>query len=252
MAVSRIMSPTPCCRRRRKSLQACVVQEHAAVGVAFDGDGDRVGFIDEQGGRIQNDIITALIAGFLLTRYPGSTILYDLRSSRIVPETIAQYQGTAIRSRVGHSFIKEKMREVDALFAGELSGHFYYRAMGFTDNALVTMVLMLNLLSQEGKPLTEIVRPLERYAKTPELNFRVSDVRKIFAAIERKYHDARLDYLDGITVEYHDWWFNLRASNTEPLLRLNLEATDEALMQCKRDEVIGVMHDADPTLISKE
>jgi phosphomannomutase len=231
-----------------RDLQAVVRRERADIGVAFDGDADRCGFIDEKGERIPEDLVTALIAEFVLTKEPGSTILYDLRSSRTVPETITRLGGKALRTRVGHSFIKAKMRETDALFAGELSGHYYYRDMGFTDNALFTMIQMLNFLSLKQTPLSRLIRPLQKYYATGEINIQVKNKKAVFAALEATYKDARKDHLDGLSIDYDFWWFNLRASNTEPLVRLNLEANDATTREEKKKEVLETISRADPSM----
>lgn len=234
-----------------RELQDRVVKERADIGVAFDGDADRCGFIDEKGDRIPEDLVTALIAEFFLTRQPGATILYDLRSSRTVPQAITRLGGKGIRCRVGHAFIKAQMREENALFAGELSGHYYYRDMGFTDNGIVTMIQMLNLLSSKNEPLSRLVRPLNEYYSTGEMNMQVEDKEAILAALEAKYSDAAKDHLDGLTVEYESWWFNLRPSNTEPVVRLNLEANDRETMEEKKSEVLGIILEADPRMVLK-
>jgi phosphomannomutase len=231
-----------------RDLQAAVRREKADVGVAFDGDADRCGFIDEEGERIPEDLVTALIAEFLLTKESGATILYDLRSSRIVPEAITRLGGKAIRTRVGHAFIKATLRAEKALFAGELSGHYYYRDMGFTDNGIFTMIQMLNFLSLKGMPLSYLIRPLQKYYATGEINVRVNDKKAVFAALEGNYRDARKDYLDGLSIEYDAWWFNLRASNTEPLMRLNLEANDPITREQRHKEVLDIMGGADPSM----
>jgi phosphomannomutase len=235
-----------------RELQALIVKEKADIGVAFDGDADRCGFIDEKGERIPEDLVTALIAEFLLTIEPGATILHDLRSSRVVSETISRHGGNAVRCRVGHAFIKEQMREEDALFAGELSGHYYYRDMGFTDNAIFTMIQMLNFLSLKRIPLSQVIGTFKKYYSTGEINMKVNDKQSVFAALEAQYKDARKDHLDGLTIEYDAWWFNLRASNTEPVMRLNLEANDEGTMEETKEEVLRVIRDADPLMTIKE
>jgi len=232
-----------------KELQAVVVKEKANIGVAFDGDADRCGFIDEKGERIPEDLVTALIAESLLKKEPGATILHDLRSSRIVPEIITRLGGRAVRCRVGHAFIKEQMREENALFAGELSGHYYYRDMGFTDNAVFTMVQMLNFLSLKMAPLSQVIRTLKKYYSTGEINMEVNNKDAVFSALEAQYMDARKDHLDGLTIEYDAWWFNLRASNTEPVMRLNLEADDESTMKERKEEVLRIIGDADPSMM---
>ncbi len=234
-----------------RDLQALVLKEKADLGVAFDGDADRCGFIDEKGERIPEDLVTGLIAEFLLKNEPGSTILYDLRSSRVVPEVISDWGGKAIRSRVGHAFIKDKMRTENAIFAGELSGHYYYRDMGFTDNGIFTMIQMLNFLSLKDIPLSRLIQPLKKYCSTGEINMRVEKREAVFSALGAKYHDSREDHLDGLTVEYDSWWFNLRASNTEPLMRLNLEAKDSKILEEKRQEVIKFIGDLDPSFTIK-
>jgi phosphomannomutase len=229
-----------------RELQSRVVAEGADLGVAFDGDADRCGLIDERGERVREDLVTGLIADYLLGEVPGATILYDLRSSRAVVEAIERAGGRGVRSRVGHAFIKARMREENALFAGELSGHYYYRDMGFTDNGLVTMVMVANILAASGRPLSELIRPLDRYPSTGEVNLRVSDPEQVFAALAARYRDAGLDHLDGLTVGYPAWWFNIRRSHTEPVVRLNLEADTEGLMHEKAREVLGVIREADP------
>ncbi|MCM2465021.1 phosphomannomutase/phosphoglucomutase [Methanoculleus oceani] len=228
-----------------RELQDRVVAEGADMGVAFDGDGDRCGFVDERGERVREDLVTALIAEFLLEENPGATILYDLRSSRAVREAIERAGGRGVRSRVGHAFIKALMREEDALFAGELSGHYYYREMGFADNGLLTMVQIANLIAASGRPLSELVKPLDRYPSTGEINLRVSEPAAVLAVLAARYHDAELDRLDGLTAAYPDWWFNIRRSHTEPVVRLNVEAETRSLLDEKKREVLSVIRDAD-------
>jgi phosphomannomutase len=229
-----------------RELQSRVVAENADFGVAFDGDGDRCGFVDERGERVREDLVTGLIAQFLLKEQPGAAILYDLRSSRAVVEAIERAGGRGVRSRVGHAFIKALMREEDALFAGELSGHYYYREMNFTDNGLLTMVLVANLIAASGRPLSELVKPLDRYPSTGEINLAVRDPAAVLAVLEALYRDADLDHLDGLTVGYPDWWFNIRRSHTEPVVRLNLEAESKSLMDEKVQEVLAAIRRADP------
>ncbi|MDD5216653.1 MAG: phosphomannomutase/phosphoglucomutase [Candidatus Omnitrophica bacterium] len=224
-----------------RDLQSRVVQEKAAIGIAFDGDADRCGFIDETGERISQDLITALVAEFVLSKNPGATILYDLRSSRVVPETILRLGGRPLRCRVGHSFIKATMRKEQAAFAGELSGHYYYRDTGYTDNALMTMIQILNLLSLKGGSMSGLIAPLRKYVSTGELNFAIKEKQAVFKVLEDRYPDAKKDFLDGLTVEYDTWWFNLRASNTEPAIRLNLEADNEKILLEKKREVIELI-----------
>jgi phosphomannomutase len=244
--------PNPLLKYTTRDLENTVVKERADVGVAFDGDADRCGFVDDRGERVPEDLVTALIGEFFLAKKAGITILYDLRSSRIVPETITRLKGRAVRCRVGHAFIKTKMREEDAWFAGELSGHYYYRDMGFADNAMLTMIHVLNFLSLKGQPLSDLIRPLKKYYSTGEVNLRVKDKEAVFALLESAYKDARKDHLDGLTVEYDSWWFNLRASNTEPLVRLNLEANESSIMEEKKGEVLELIGRADPSMTIDE
>ena len=229
-----------------RELQSRVVAGGADFGAAFDGDADRCGFIDERGERVREDLVTGLVAAHLLEENPGAAILYDLRSSRAVVEAIEEAGGRAVRSRVGHAFIKARMREENAIFAGELSGHYYYRDMSFTDNGLVTMVVVANLVAMSGKTLSELVKPLDRYPSTGEINLTVNDPAAVLAVLEARYRDADLDHLDGLTVGYPEWWFNIRRSHTEPVVRLNLEAETKGLMDEKAQEVLAAIRKADP------
>jgi phosphomannomutase len=229
-----------------RELQERVVAEGADMGVAFDGDGDRCGFIDERGERVREDLVTGLVAEYLLEENPGATILYDLRSSRAIREAIERAGGRGVRSRVGHAFIKTAMREEDALFAGELSGHYYYRDMGFTDNGLLTLVMVANILAASGRTLSELVEPLDRYPSTGEVNLAVSDPAAVLAVLAARYRDAELDRLDGLTATYPDWWFNIRRSHTEPVVRLNIEADTRSLLDEKKREVLAAIRKADP------
>ena len=244
--------PNPLLPDTTGDLQRMVVEKKADLGVAFDGDADRCGFIDEKGKRVPEDLVTALIAEFLLTKTAGITILYDLRSSRIVPETINRLKGRVVRCRVGHAFIKTEMREQKAVFAGELSGHYYYKEMGYTDNAMLTMIHMLNSLSLKGERLSDLILPLQKYYSTGEINLQVNDKEAIFTALESACPDAKKDHLDGLTVEYDSWWFNLRASNTEPLLRLNLEADDPNTREKKKREVLQIIKQTDSSMTIKD
>ena len=228
-----------------RELQERVVAEGADFGVAFDGDGDRCGFIDERGERVREDLVTGLIAEHLLREFPGATILYDLRSSRAVREAIERAHGRGVRSRVGHAFIKAAMREEGALFAGELSGHYYYRDVGFADNGLLTLVMVANILAASGRTLSELVKPLDRYPSTGEINLAVSDPAAVLAVLAARYRDADLDRLDGLTATYPDWWFNIRPSHTEPVVRLNIEADTRSLLDEKEKEVLAAIREAE-------
>jgi len=222
-----------------RDLQAKVVECGADLGVSCDGDFDRAAFVDEKGNPIGSDLSTALIAGELLAREPGFHVLYDLRSSRAVPEYIREKGGRPVRERVGHSFMKATLRAKNGLFGGELAGHYYFRDNFYADCAILAMVEVLNLLWESGKPMSELVAPLERYAKSPETNFEVEDKLGTMKRLEADYSDGKVDWLDGITVEYDDWWFNVRASNTEPLLRLVCEARTPEMLEARMAELIG-------------
>jgi phosphomannomutase len=216
------------------------VAEHGCdFGVAFDGDADRAIIIDEKGSAISADIITGLLAPRFLRDEPGATIVYDLRSSWSTKEAIEEAGGTAVRERVGHSFIKATMREHDSPFGGELAGHFYYKRNYTADSSIGTVIEVLNHLRETGKPLSELVAPLKRYFATGEINFKVEDKAGMIAHLAEVYADGRIDDLDGITVQFEDWWFNVRPSNTEPYLRMVLEARTRDLMESKRNELLG-------------
>ena len=224
-----------------RDLSAQVKATGADLGVSFDGDADRSAFVDEHGEPVGSDLITALIGGELLQRQPGKAVLYDLRSSRAVAEYIRECGGVPVRERVGHSFMKATLRQRDALFGGELAGHYYFRSNYFADCAIMAVVEILNLLWQEGKQLSELVAPLLRYHKTPEINFQVEDKQGRIDALAARYADAEIDYLDGITVSYPSWWANVRPSNTEPYLRLVLEASTAEELETRRQELIKIL-----------
>lgn len=217
-----------------RDLQQAVKEHRADLGVTFDGDADRAAFVDETGEPVGSDLATALIAGGLLQRHPGKHVVYDLRSSRAVAEYITENGGIPVRDRVGHSFIKATMRKLDAIFGGELAGHYYFRDNFTADCALLAVVEMLNLLWKSGGTMSALVRPLLRYAKSPEINFVVEDKQGKIEALAEHFADGKIDSLDGITVQYPDWWFNVRPSNTEPYLRLVLEAKTPAMLDAKR------------------
>ncbi len=207
-----------------------VKETGADLGVAFDGDGDRSMYIDERGGIVPADYVTALLAGEMLVREPGATIYYDLRSSKVVKEEIERLGGVAKMSRVGHSFIKAAMREDNAIFAGELSGHFYFRELHFTDNAEMAMISVLSVISKSGKKLSELIAPYKKYFATGEINFVVDNTDATMKKVEEEFKASAKDilHLDGLSMYFDKYWFNIRASNTEPVLRLNLEADDAA------------------------
>lgn len=218
-----------------------VKETGADLGVAFDGDGDRAVFVDERGEPIGADFVTAAIAEDLLEREPKATIVYDLRSSWATRDAIAAAGGTPQRERVGHSFIKATMRETGAAFGGELSGHYYFRDNFVSDSGDIAFVTLLSILSRKNVKLSELVKPYARFFATGEVNFRVEDADERMKALEATFTGGEVDHVDGITVQFEDWWFNVRKSNTEPLLRLNLEAKTEALRDEKRAAVIAVI-----------
>ena len=222
-----------------RDLAATVLAEGADLGVSFDGDADRSAFVDEKGQPVGSDLTTALIGGELLARDPGKHVLYDLRSSRAVAEYIREAGGIPVRERVGHSFMKATLRQKEGVFGGELAGHYYFRDAFYADNAILAVVEILNLLWHSGKAMSEVVAPLLRYSKTPEINFQVEDKQGKMDALAERYSDAEIDYLDGITIQYPDWWCNVRPSNTEPYLRLVLEASTPEEMERRRDEIIA-------------
>jgi phosphomannomutase len=224
-----------------RDLSAAVREHRADLGVAFDGDADRAAFVDERGEPVGSDLTTALIAGELLSRAPGAAVIYDLRSSRAVAEHVRAHGGVPIRERVGHSFMKATLREKDGVFGGELAGHYYFRDSFYADSAILAVVEVLNLLWKEGRPLSALVAPLARYAKTPETNFEVEDKDGMIRELARRYADAEIDYLDGITIRYPTWWANVRPSNTEPLLRLVLEADTREEMERRREELVALL-----------
>jgi phosphomannomutase len=225
-------------------LRAAVLRAGADFGVAFDGDADRAIFVDERGEPAPSDLVTGLLARSQLRRAPGGKVLYDLRSSWATAEEIREAGGVAEMCRVGHSFVKAAMRESGAVFAGELSGHFYFRFSPslVADDGVAALVAMLDVLGRERKPLSALIAPLRRYVASGEISRRVGDPQAILAALEREHAGApELSRMDGLLVRYADWWFNMRPSNTEPLLRLNVEAKSEARMQAERDRLLARM-----------
>jgi phosphomannomutase len=224
-----------------KDVADAVKRIGADLGVAFDGDGDRAVFVDDEGEPIASDLVTALLARAALARSPGGLVLYDLRSSRVTAEEIEAAGGEARMCRVGHSFVKAQMREDGAIFAGELSGHFYFRFSDdlMADDGTAAFVALLDVLAEAGEPLSKVVRPLRRYAASGEINSRVEDVPGLLAAVEAEHADAQISHLDGLLVADPEWWFNLRPSNTEPVLRLNLEANTPEAMAAHRDTLLA-------------
>ncbi|MCL4289514.1 MAG: phosphomannomutase/phosphoglucomutase [Thermoleophilia bacterium] len=235
--------PNPLLPENRELVIARVLEEDADLGVAFDGDADRCFFVDDTGEFVPGDFVTALLAEAVLEREPGATIVYDVRASWAVPDTVAAAGGTALVNRVGHAFIKHRLRKEGAAFAGEVSGHYYFRDFFQADSGVVPMLLLLELLSRRGGRLSELLAPFrKRYFLTGELNKRVADVAlKLQELKERFGPEGEVSHLDGISVVAADWRMNVRPSNTEPLLRLNLEARSRELMERKRDEVLALI-----------
>jgi len=233
--------PNPLKLENLEPLRKRVVAEGADLGAMFDGDGDRCALIDEKGRVVPCDLLTAVIAREILEREKGAAIIYDLRSSKAASEEIAKYGGKPIRERVGHAFIKARMRKENAPFGGELSGHYYFRDHFFADSGLLALIKVLNLLSAQRKSLSELVDPLRRYCSTGEINFRVDDQDAKIRQIAEQFSDGEIDYLDGITVDYGDWWFNVRKSNTEPVLRLVLEGKTAQLAEEGKARVLALL-----------
>jgi phosphomannomutase len=222
-------------------LQRALRQERCDLGIAFDGDADRAIFVDDRAQVVGADMITALLAGPMLERFPGAPIVYDIRSSRATKEAIEAAGGTAVRERVGHSFMKATMRRIGSPFGGELAGHFYYRENYFADSSLITVIEVLNVLRRHGRTLSELLDPFRRYARTGEINFHVEDKDAMIRRLAQIFADGAINYLDGITVDYPDWWFNVRPSNTEPLLRLVMEAKTQAQLNEAKQRLLGIL-----------
>ena len=222
------------------SLQQAVLESGADLGLAFDGDADRVFLVDNEGVPVSGSTTTAIVAKTMLARTPGGTVVHNLICSKTVPEVILENGGKPVRTRVGHSFIKQVMAETDAIFGGEHSAHYYFRDNWRADSGSIAAMVVLEALSEAGVPLSELRKPFERYAASGEINTTVSDPLAVIEAVAEHFADAEQDRLDGLTVDFGDWWFNLRPSNTEPLLRLNLEAADRAACDAHTEEVLAL------------
>ncbi|MGD9253258.1 MAG: phosphomannomutase/phosphoglucomutase [Holophagae bacterium] len=222
-------------------VEKAVIEHGCDLGVAFDGDADRAILVDEKGRAISADKITGLLAPRFLRDEPGAAIIYDLRSSWATKEAIEEAGGLPVRERVGHSFMKATMREHGSPFGGELAGHFYFRRNYTADSSIMTVIEALNHLRETGKTLSELVAPLERYHATGEINFHVDDKEGMIRRLAEDFAGGEIDYLDGITVQFDDWWFNVRPSNTEPLLRLVLEARTAEMMEEKKEVLLGYL-----------
>jgi phosphomannomutase len=235
--------PNPLLPENREFLIGKVREDGAELGAAFDGDADRCFFIDDAGEFVPGDFVTALLAESMLEKNPGAKVIYDVRASWAVRETIERTGGIALINRVGHAFIKQRMREEDAAFGGEVSGHYYFREFFQADSGVIPFLLILELVSKRGRPLSELLQPYrDRYFLTGEINVPVADVAVKLQEIKERFGgEGEVSHLDGISIEAEDWHFNVRPSNTEPLLRLNLEARSRELMEQKRDEVLAVL-----------
>jgi len=229
--------PNPLIEKNLSQVKSAVKRKKCDFGICLDGDCDRLMTVDERGQTVSCDLMTALMAAYFLKKEPRSTIVYDLRSSRVVVEEVIKHGGTPRRERVGHAFMKKALRDSHGIFGGELSGHFYYRDNYYADSALITLVHLLNIFSETNKPVSELIQPLRRYCSSGEINFKVEDKKAKIEEIAKRYADAQIDRLDGVAVAYKDWWFNCRRSNTEPLLRLRVEAKTKELFDEKLSEI---------------
>jgi len=222
-------------------LQKKIKETSADFGVAFDGDADRMFLVDKYGTQVGGDMVTALVAKSLLKKNPGETILYNLICSRAVPELVTRMGGTPIRTRVGHALIKPLMKKHNAIFGGEHSGHFYFRENWFADSGLIAFLVCLELLSVENRPLHDMIKEIDHYVRSGEINSKVSSIKDKIEEVSRTFANGEQDKIDGLTVHYSDFWFNLRPSNTEPLLRLNIEANNKELLASKKDQLLKII-----------
>jgi phosphomannomutase len=238
-------TPDPLIAENLAELKKIVCAEKCNFGLCFDGGADGVVLLDENGQQVPGDLLTALMVPYFLKKKPRSTVVYDQRSSRVVSEEIIKNEGTPRRERVGHCYMQKAMRDSHAIFGGDLSGHFYYGESACADSGLITLVHMLNTLNQTDRPVSELVRPLYRYFRTGELSFPVEDKQTMMHELGKLFADGKIDRLDGITIDFKDWWFTCRPSHTEPFLRLNVEAKTQDLL----DEKLGVIkkHLGEPT-----
>jgi len=229
--------PNPLLEENLADVKAAVKKRKCDFGICFDGDADRLMMVDEKSQAISCDLLTALMVPYFLKKQLKSAVVYDLRSSRVVMEEIIKNGGTPRRERVGHAFMKKAMRDSHAIFGGELSGHFYYRDNYYADSGLITLVHVINIIRQAQAPISELIYPLRRYHSSGEINFQADDKQAKMDELAKRYGDGQIDHLDGITIGYKDWWFNCRPSNTEPLLRLNVETKTKELLDEKLAEI---------------
>ena len=222
-------------------LRERVLKERADLGAAFDGDADRMFLVDQNANPLGGDMVTALVAKNLLRKEKGATILYNLICSKAVPQVIEREGGKAVRTRVGHALIKPLMKKHNAIFGGEHSGHFYFRKNFFADSGLIALLVCLELISEENQPLSALVKSIDPYFRSGEINSQVENIGEKLKQIEKHYSDSKIDHLDGLTIDFGDWWFNLRPSNTEPLVRLNIETTSKKLLKQKKEELLKLI-----------
>jgi phosphomannomutase len=236
--------PNPLLLENRKLIIDTVLEREAELGIAWDGDADRCFFIDDRGEFVPGDFLTALLAEAILIKQPGATIIYDVRASRAVPETVERLGGRAVVNRVGHAFFKARMREVGAAFGGEVSGHYYFRDFWHADSGVIPALLVLELLSVRGKTMSDLLQPYRRqYFISGEINSTVADQDGKMRELAERYSDGEVSWLDGVSVDYDSWHFNVRPSNTEPLLRLNLEGSTKEEMEARTDEVLKAIRE---------
>jgi len=235
-------SPDPLIEKNLERLKREVKLKRANLGIAFDGDGDRIIFVDEKGKRISPDLITGFLSGLILEKNPGQKILYDLRSSKIVREIISQKKGLPVMGRVGHSFIKERMRKENILFAGEFSGHYYHRDHYFSEAPLFVLFTILKELSETQKPISRLIKPYQRYFHSGEINFKIKNEEEILSKFVKKYGKGKISRLDGLRIDFKNWWFLVRPSQTESVLRLVIEAETKKLLLKKQKELVALIN----------
>ena len=233
--------PNPLVEANLVQLKSAVKRHKAHMGICLDGDADRCSFVDERAATVPSDLMTALLARYFLKESPGSMIVYDLRSSRVVAEEIRAAGGVPRRERVGHAFMKKTLADGHGVFGGELSGHFYFRDNFNCDSGAIAFATAVSVLAQQENPFSELIEPLKRYVASGEINFSVEDKAAKMKEIEEAFSDATIDHLDGVTCQYDNWWCNVRPSNTEPLLRLNLEARDERTLKDKLKKIESIL-----------
>jgi phosphomannomutase len=238
--------PNPIEPENMEELQEKVVAEGADFGVAFDGDADRAFIVTEQGVTISGDLLATLVAKNVLEKEPGATIIYSAVCSKALPELVRREGGKPIRTKAGHSIIKPQMRSNNAAFGGEHSGHFYFRDNYFADSGIIAMLTAAELVGRQDGPISRLLEPIDPYVRSGEINSKVEDQPAVLQRIEEHYgrrEGSEVDHLDGLTVDFGRWWFNLRPSNTEPLLRLNVEASDRGTMEKERDELLALIQE---------